>query len=546
MSKIKRYFCLVTSLLLFLWFFWSAPVFAKTNPLETLVDYNISVLEVKVAVEKNGQVEITEDFSLSNPTDQFIWRFDLPVENVQFWASGQPVGKSLVFKKEEGVLNAIAVTKEKHTHWTIRYQAPEGLTRESDWLNDRLFLVLVLRPQTTISRLNVEVHLPGYVEEQDLKQRVYAVHGVLNYRFEQVNPSLLRYSAFELSPYATFSIETRWPVGMVQYPFLRLLRFWFAGRSGEFWLAIGFLLPFLSFVFYLYILFLSKESRRLKGIGYLNHPPSDLPPALVHLLLREKANQRQIVATLFDLARRGFIEIIKKEKEYILAKRQGQGGMWPFEVLLYDKLFTEKGIRKIKRTEFELKKRAKEQFYSPKVTAFYQLLYQEACQRGLFAQGYFQSSRRYRLWGILFFFSAVFTAALALLFSSGPPYALIGAVGQILASFLIIQTASMIPQKTEKGQKELIAWLSFREFLGDRKPFDFSIQVQGLFEKYLPYAVALEKEVAWVDRFKGMAIALPSWYVSYDPPSPEGFVSSLFYVANSVSRTLHSLREPGL
>jgi len=122
---------------------------------------------------------------------------------------------------------------------------------------------------------------------------------------------------------------------------------------------------------------------------------------------------------------------------------------------------------------------------------------------------------------------------------------LIGAVGQILASFLIIQTASMIPQKTEKGQKELIAWLSFREFLGDRKPFDFSIQVQGLFEKYLPYAVALEKEVAWVDRFKGMAITLPSWYVSYDPPSPEGFVSSLFYVANSVSRTLHSLREPG-
>src|SRR5690606_2332923 len=40
---------------------------------------------------------------------------------------------------------------------------------------------------------------------------------------------------------------------------------------------------------------------------YLSEPPSDLPPAVVGTLLDEKADTRDIMSTIIDLARRGYV-----------------------------------------------------------------------------------------------------------------------------------------------------------------------------------------------------------------------------------------------
>ncbi|WP_152918134.1 DUF2207 family protein, partial [Ardenticatena maritima] len=42
---------------------------------------------------------------------------------------------------------------------------------------------------------------------------------------------------------------------------------------------------------------------------YITEPPDDLPPGIVGTLLDEKADIKDVIATIFDLARRGIISI---------------------------------------------------------------------------------------------------------------------------------------------------------------------------------------------------------------------------------------------
>jgi hypothetical protein len=50
---------------------------------------------------------------------------------------------------------------------------------------------------------------------------------------------------------------------------------------------------------------------------YLTSPPSDLPPAMVFLVLNKGAGPQLITATLIDLAQKGFLEIVFEETFFI-------------------------------------------------------------------------------------------------------------------------------------------------------------------------------------------------------------------------------------
>src|SRR5258707_5498299 len=51
---------------------------------------------------------------------------------------------------------------------------------------------------------------------------------------------------------------------------------------------------------------------------YLSEPPSDVPPGIVGTLLDERADMTDILGTLIDLARRGFIAIEQEENQGLL------------------------------------------------------------------------------------------------------------------------------------------------------------------------------------------------------------------------------------
>jgi uncharacterized membrane protein len=71
-----------------------------------------------------------------------------------------------------------------------------------------------------------------------------------------------------------------------------------------------------------------------------------------------------------------------------------------------------------------------------------------------------------------------------------------------------------MPSRTPRGSRELEKVLGFREFLsrveGDR--LERMVKTPEMFEKYLPYAMALGVEDTWAKAFEGIYTQPPSWY----------------------------------
>ena len=54
--------------------------------------------------------------------------------------------------------------------------------------------------------------------------------------------------------------------------------------------------------------------------SYVSEPPSALSPGLAGALIDEKVDTKEIIATIVDLARRGYLEITDTEKKGVLGK----------------------------------------------------------------------------------------------------------------------------------------------------------------------------------------------------------------------------------
>ena len=79
----------------------------------------------------------------------------------------------------------------------------------------------------------------------------------------------------------------------------------------------------LGIMIYLYHRF-GRDYEFFGNRSYYRSPPGELKPGVAGTLVDEKAGMREIVATLFDLARRGYIEIIEEqpEKLWIFKRRE--------------------------------------------------------------------------------------------------------------------------------------------------------------------------------------------------------------------------------
>ncbi len=68
--------------------------------------------------------------------------------------------------------------------------------------------------------------------------------------------------------------------------------------------------------------------------------------------------------------------------------------------------------------------------------------------------------------------------------------------------------------RTVTGERALEKVLGFEEFLGrvEKDQIERLQKTPELFEKYLPYAMALRVEKKWVQAFSGIAMQPPQWY----------------------------------
>lgn len=114
----------------------------------------------------------------------------------------------------------------------------------------------------------------------------------------------------------------------------------------------------------------------------------------------------------------------------------------------------------------------------------------------------------------------------------------------LLSGLIVVGFGRIMPARTLQGTRALEGVLGFEEFLTrvevDR--FDRVIKTPELFEKFLPYAMALGVEKNWAQAFESIVTTAPAWYQGSDLAqfNTRGFTSRMGDMASRAGSTMTS------
>jgi len=276
-------------------------------------------------------------------------------------------------------------------------------------------------------------------------------------------------------------------------------------------------------------------------------PPEEagraLLPAEIGALIDEKLDPRDITASVVDLAVKGYLAIeetkspglIFRKTDFTLRRlREPDDSLPPFERLLLERIFQGRGTE-VAASELRL--------------SFYRCLdeLRDAAFEGLTKMKCFAArpsavKTRYLRAGALLLLGAVPAAAVGQKLLGDPAPLAPVAVG--LCGIVVLAFAVIMPVKTVRGVKALERTRGFEEFLMRAEKDRLErMNDPRLFEKYLPYAIALGISDRWAKAFEGIYQEPPAWYASEGGISrfrPASFHHSLDTALSSLSGAMYS------
>ncbi len=276
-------------------------------------------------------------------------------------------------------------------------------------------------------------------------------------------------------------------------------------------------------------------------------PPEEggrpLLPAEIGALIDERLDPKDITASVVNLAVKGYLTIEEKKSAgllfhktvYVLRKVKEAGAdLPPFERLLMERLF--KGADP-EVSVSDLKNEFYKNLDDLKNAAFEGLVRMKC-----FVANPSNVKNRYIYTGIGIFAAGAIFGWLANAFLGVEISRT--AVAIVLSGLAVILFARFMPVKTIKGVKTLGRIKGFEEFL-NRAEKDRLERMNDphLFEKYLPYAIALDVSDRWAKAFEGIYQEPPQWYASpggIDSFRPTSFHHSLDSALSTMSTAMQS------
>jgi len=296
------------------------------------------------------------------------------------------------------------------------------------------------------------------------------------------------------------SIVVAIPKGVVAAP-TAADRFWESVQ--KYWSLI---LPLIAFVI-MHILWL-KHGQDPKFNGPVipeYEPPEAMLPSLMGTLWDEKADMRDISATIIHLAIKGYLKIKntgKKNYEFIRLEKgkDDLSALSEVERKVLEGIFTS-------TADVVSLDSLKNKFYTnlPDIKA---AMYQSLVDKKYFVSNPSKVKAKYYVTAGIIGFILLFTGILV------NPVAIISGV---LTVGIVLIYARIMPQKTKHGAEAKIQVKGFRWFLSvteeERLKFHNAPEKKPeQFMEFLPYAMVLGVESQWAKQFKDMYIEAPSWY----------------------------------
>ncbi len=480
-------------------------------------DWRISSIDEVLNVQEDGDVLVDETVtflfegnyhfvSMGVPTANYLGIADIEVRDAggTVLPEGDAPGTYSLFT--EGDTQYIQVNfdlTDTAGTWVFHYRAKK-VVQFGEQQDGLVWYVFDAETPVPIDQVKLTVKLPGSVPSDQMTPAAQVEYGV------QWTPSFPAasttvYEASGFAPYSYFWTSTGFPTGVVK-------NVWTVRRVFNYIIPkVGFALPILAFLIMFLIWF--KRGRDQPGAvyaKYVSEPPSDLSPALVGALIDERVDTKEVIATIVDLAKRGYLEMVDE--------REGKAFKKPLTTFKRKKSFDDLGGFEKKTAEslFELGSadevttaQLKNHFFS-KVPPIVSQIYNAVASEGLFYKNPKKARSRWVGYGFLV------GAVLAVL-----TFVLSGAeingwglflAGSIVSTLVVWGFAGYMPQRTPKGAQEQKKWQAFRNYLEDLGRFTDMDTAKEKYEKYLPYAIAFGVEKQWTRRFEDVTVPAPQWY----------------------------------
>jgi hypothetical protein len=243
----------------------------------------------------------------------------------------------------------------------------------------------------------------------------------------------------------------------------------------------------------------------------------------------ERATPRDVVATLVDLAVRGYIRIEEiepafGETDWVIHRLRPLADdprLRPLERSLLGRLFGSDG---------SLAERRLSEIRRDYDTVFPPI--RDEIYRGLIGDGLFPSSpeRVRALWLV----TGLALIGLAALVLTGGPGRL------IVAAF-----SPLMPRKTLRGAQAATHVKGFREFLERTSKDELRRLPPDTMHKWLAWAIALGVSERWIHSFDGLTVTEPTWYTGHGGSRLGGFGRSLDRFASSAEQAILTSRRGG-
>jgi uncharacterized membrane protein YgcG len=234
--------------------------------------------------------------------------------------------------------------------YSITYQATRELGFFSD--HDELYWNVTGNGWNyNLEKVSAVVTLPNNINEQDIKTEAYT--GVMGSKEKAYNTSITQnVGSFStnrvLSPYEGLTIVISWPKGFVTAPTNEQLRnYWLQDNQGIIFGLIGLLVTFL---YYIFVWRKYGRDPKKNTIIAEYEPVKDISPAVARYLIYRKIDDKCMVADIIDLAVKGYLKIDKTNGGYTLTitdKKYDDQNVVSSQKILLESLFSKKDIIKI-------------------------------------------------------------------------------------------------------------------------------------------------------------------------------------------------------
>lgn len=419
---------------------------------------------------------------------------------------------------------------------------PESIKMLSD--RDELRYLILDQPKQYYDNVEIAVNLPKKLNRLASDPQIIAVHGATPWgAVLAADGKKITYRATGVSVSATVTIVAEFPKGYFDFSPSKKVSYGISSIPAGAWLIGGIVLPPIALAILIYILFHSGSRARKEVNGILQELPENIPPAIANVAAYGHIGPHTIIATLVDLAARGYIEIYNRSDDFVIYKKQvsvaQNAHLRGFERILLEKIFLP---AQQMVGSFDVEARVARHLYSRKIALFYLNVYDEAKSLGYFSESPSRVHLKYRMAGIVTFFMGLLGYLAFAVFAPDPKTVLFFWVALILLGILIVNVAPQLTVYSARGVASQTRWLQFRNFLSEETPFKGRLDV---FETYLPYAIALGCEASWAARFAEIAFAKPEWYDFADRiDGIEGFAKSLLPIVDYLGESLNLSSEP--